>query len=452
MSFKRYSSYNEIMARFFLLSLWLAAAFLSAFSPLPLYQTGEAGLVLLLTADGPVTPVMVEYLERGLRTAEQRGAQALIFQLNTPGGNVALMNEMVQTLRESRVPVVVYVAPRGAMAASAGTLITLAGHAAAMAPETMIGAASPVGGQGEDLGETIAAKEKNALKATARSLAERRGPEAVALAEEMIETAQAASASEALEIGLVDFIADDVEDLLNQLDGFQVETSAGPQRLETAGVEVEALDLSALERLLAVLTDPNIVFLLLNIGVLAILIELSSPGGWLAGFIGVVSLALAMYGLGVLPVNWFGLIFLATAFVLFLLDIKAPTHGGLTAAGVASLIVGALILFNSNDAQGFPGVSVPLVIGSSIFTGAIFLLFLFFALRAQKVPVRTGQESLVGRIGVARTDLAPRGIVHVGGESWTAQLCEGHPPLQRGERVEVVQVDGLRLIVRGAGR
>ncbi len=440
------------MARALLLSLWLALSLLLPLSPRPALQAQEGEAVVLhLTADGPVTPVMLQYLERGLRTAQARQAEAVVFQLNTPGGSVVLMNEMIQVILDSPVPVVVYVAPRGAMAASAGTLITLAGHAAAMAPETMIGAASPVGGQGEDLEETAAAKEKNALKATARSLAERRGPEAVALAEASIETAEAASASEALEAGLVDVIAPSLDELLAELDGFPVETSAGPQTLRTAGAAVEPLPLSILEQVLAVLTDPNIVFLLLNVGVLAVLIELSSPGGWLAGFIGVVSLALGLYGLGLLPVNWFGLIFLGTAFVLFLLDIKAPTHGGLTAAGVASLIAGALILFNSTETPGIPGVSVPLVIGASIFTGAMFLLFLIFALRAQQAPIRTGQESLVGRTGVARTDLAPGGIVQVGGESWSARLCEGHSPVPRGQRVEVVQVHGLRLIVRGKG-
>jgi membrane-bound serine protease (ClpP class) len=434
--------------------LWMAFwLIMSLLIPLPGFQSADDGSqVLLLTADGPVTPVMVEYLERGLRTAERDGAEALIFRLNTPGGSVTLMNEMVQALLDSRVPAIVYVSPRGAMAASAGTLITLAGHAAAMAPETIIGAASPVGGQGEDLGETAAAKEKSALKATARSLAERRGPQAVALAEATIETAEAVSASEALEVGLVDFIAADEEELLAKLDGFQVETAAGPQTLQTAGAEVVPLELSFLERLLAALTNPNVVFLLLNIGVFALIIELSSPGGWLAGFIGVVCLLLAMYALGVLPVNWFGLLFLATAFVLFVLDIKAPTHGGLTAAGVASLIAGALILFNSSDTPGVTEVSVPLVISSSLFTGAMFSLFLIFALRAQKIPVRMGQESMVGRTGIARTGLAPTGIVRIGGENWTARLCEGHPPLTKGERIEVVQIDGLKLIVRGADR
>jgi membrane-bound serine protease (ClpP class) len=406
--------------------------------------------VLVLEAEGPLTPAMLQYLERGIQRAEDLQVEALILQLDTPGGEIGLMNRMVQTIRASPVPVVVYVAPRGAMAASAGTVITLAGHAAAMAPETMIGAASPVGGQGEDLGETMEAKEKNALKATVRSLAERRPPEAIALAEETIESAEAATAQEALDIGLVDFISPGLDDLLVQLDGFSGETSAGPFTLQTREAEVTSLNLTFIEQLLGTLTNPNIVALLLIIGVQSILIEISSPGGWAAGFIGVVSLALAIYGLGILPVNWFGLIFIATAFVLFILDIKAPTHGALTVAGVGSLIAGALILFNSPETPQFQRVSVPLVVTASLVTAAVFFTILTFALRAQKSPIRMGQESLIGRTGVVRTSLEPVGTVQAAGELWTAELADGEGPIPAGERVEIVRAEGVRIYVRKA--
>jgi membrane-bound serine protease (ClpP class) len=405
---------------------------------------------LVLTAEGPLTPAMGEYLQRGIRAAEQRGVEVIIFQLDTPGGSVDLMNEMVQDMRASRVPIVVYVAPRGAMAGSAGTVLTLAGHAAAMAPETAIGAASPVGSEGEDLGETLEAKTKNILKATVRSLAEGRGPEAVKLAEQTIESAAAVSAKEALQAGLVDFIAVDIDNLLSQLDGFVVTTVAGEKVLQTADAEVETFNQSFIEQLLATLTNPNIVFLLIAIGTQAILIEISSPGGWIAGFIGVVCLSLAAYGLGVLPVNWFGIIFLIVAFVLFILDIKAPTHGALTAAGVVSLIVGALVLFNSPSVPSFQRVSVPLIIGMSTATGAIFFAIMIFAIRAQKKPILMGQESLAGRIGVARSDLSPTGIVQLGGEQWTAELVDGEQAVTKGTRVEIVAVEGLKLRVRKA--
>jgi membrane-bound serine protease (ClpP class) len=410
----------------------------------------EVPKVLVLSVDGPVTPSWKEYLERGLRVAAQRDAALVIFEINTPGGSVSLMQELVEMMRASETPIVVYVTPRGAMAASAGTVITLAGHAAAMAPETIIGAASPVGAQGEDLGETLQAKEVNALKAQVRTLAARRGEDAIALAEATIEEAKAVSAEEALDIGLIDFLASDIHDLLSQLDGFTVETSTGVVTLETADAEVTGMALTFIEQILTVLTNPNIVFILLTIGVQAILIEISHPGGWVAGFIGVVCLSLAVYGLGVLPVNWFGLIFLATAFVLFVLDIKAPTHGALTAAGVGSLIVGALVLFNSPMTPQFLRVSVPLVVVSSLITGGMFAAVLAFAIRAQWAPVRMGQESLVGKVGIVRQEIPTfgSGQVQLASELWTAELAEGDKPIPKDARVEVVQVQGIRLKVK----
>ncbi len=405
-------------------------------------------LVLVITTDGPLTPAMKEYLDRGIRSAEQRGAEILVFQLNTPGGRIDFMQDMVETIRASTVPVVVYITPRGAMAGSAGTMITLAGHAAAMAPETAIGAASPVGSQGEDLGETVAAKEKNILKATVRSLAERRGEKAVDLAERTIESADAASATEALEAGMVDFIASDLDDLLIQLDGFQVEVSGVERVLSTQNALVSEISYTFIEQLLNVLTDSNIVLVLITIGVQAILIEISSPGGWVAGFIGVVCLALATYGLGILPVNWFGIVFLLLSFALFVLDIKAPTHGALTAAGVGSLIIGALVLFNSPGVPAYQRVSVPLVVGMSLLTGVTFFTIMIIALRAQRAPHRTGQESLLGRSGVVRTPLSPVGTVQLAGELWTAQLEEGEETLEIGRRVRVTRVEGVRIFVR----
>ncbi|UCF61311.1 MAG: nodulation protein NfeD [Anaerolineaceae bacterium] len=432
--------------RRYLLIIWIVIG-LAWITPQPGVAQGER-VIFLLNAQGAVTPAMAEYLDRGLERAEREGAEALIFQLDTPGGSIDLMNRMVQRIRNAQIPVVVYIAPRGAMAGSAGTVITLAGHVAAMAPETAIGAASPVGGQGEDLGETIETKQKEILKATVRSLAARRGEEATALAEATIEEATAVSAREALDVGLIDFIATDINDLVAQIDGFVVEMSDGERPLETVGAQIVDFPQSFIEQFLQVLTNPNVTFLLLTVGVQAILIELSAPGGWVAGFIGVVCLALGTYGLGILPVNWFGLVFLITAFVLFVLDIKAPTHGALTAAGLASFIIGSLVLFNSPGTPSFQRVSIPLVVGVGIATGVFFLVVLTFALRAQRRPVEVGAEALIGRIGEVRTSLAPQGMIHVAGELWSAVIEPGTSELKVGERVEVIGVDGLRLLVR----
>ncbi|HSG24984.1 MAG TPA: nodulation protein NfeD [Anaerolineales bacterium] len=411
----------------------------------------ESVIALALNVEGPLTPALVEYLDRGLSAAQNQNAELVILQLNTPGGSVELMTRMVEAIRSSPVPVVVYVAPRGAIAGSAGTVITLAGHLTAMAPETAIGAASPVDSSGEDIGETMEAKVKEIIKAQIRSLTEGRlSPEAIALAEDTVENATALSAGEAFQTGLVGFIADDITDLLRQIDGQTVTTAAGQLTLSTSYIQVEEFSLTLIEELLTMLTNPNIVFLLLTVGVQAILIEISSPGGWVAGFIGVISLSLAAYGLGILPVNWFGLIFIATAFVLFFLEVKAPTQGALTTAGVASFIAGALLLFNSSNTPSFFRVSVPLVVVVGILTAGVFFLAVSFALRAQRTPIRMGQSSLVGRTGRVRSTISKYqpGKVHVASELWSAELTEDSLPAEEGDEVEVIAVDGLRLKVR----
>jgi len=325
----------------------------------------------------------------------------------------------------------------------------MAGHASAMAPETSIGASSPISGSGENLTTTAETKAKEISKAAIRPLVTPRGEEALALAEAMIDEAKAATADEALEAKLIDFVADDVEDLLQALDGFTIQMSDGPRTLNTDGIETDALDMSFIEQFLLLLTDPNIAFLLLAIGVQAVLIEISSPGGWVAGFIGVVCLTLAVYGMGVLPVNWFGIIFLLTAFVLFILDIKAPTHGALTTAGVASFIVGALVLFNSPSTPQFQRVSVPLVVGTGFVIGLMFMVILMFALRAMRVPISMGSESYIGKTGTARTSVDQAGgQVQVESELWTAETVPASEKISKGDRVEVVEIKGLRLKVR----
>jgi membrane-bound serine protease (ClpP class) len=327
-------------------------------------------------------------------------------------------------------------------------VITLAGHASAMASETAIGAASPVGGQGEDLEETIESKQKEILKATVRSLANERSEQAIALAEAAIDDAKAASAEEALRVGMIDFIADDLGELLNKLDGFTIRIGGSERVLRTTNSVIVEFSQSFIEQILQMLTNPNIVFLLITIGVQALLIEISSPGGWIAGFIGIVSLALGAYGLGVLPVNWFGLIFLATSFVLFILDIKAPTHGALTAAGLATFIIGALVLFNSPGTPEFQRVSIPLVIGAGVATAGIFLIVLTVALRVQSQEISVGSEVIIGKVGRARTDISPTGMINVGGELWSAKLDKNSNQIVKGDRAEVVDVQGLRVIVR----
>ena len=414
----------------------------------PARAQSDSGRVLVIEAEGPITPPMYEYIRRAVKAAEGRAAEALVIELNTPGGSLDTTVDIITVMRGSTVPVIVFITPNGGMAGSAGAIITMAAHASAMSPETAIGAASPISGTGEDLNETLEAKAKEIMRAQIRPLVEPRGQEAVDLAQAMIEEAKAATAQEALDVHLIDFIASDTADLLDKLDGFAVTVGGESRTLRTANAETEAFDMSFIERFLLMLTDPNITFLLLAIGVQAILIEISSPGGWVAGFIGVVCLSLAIYGAGVLPVNWFGMIFLATAFVLFVLDVKAPTHGALTAAGVASFIVGALVLFNSPGTPQFQRVSVPLVISVGIILGIGFFIIVGFAIRAQRAPIRMGVEALPGRVGTARTDVEQSGQIQVGAELWSAEAADGTAPIKMGDRVEVISVEGLRLKVR----
>jgi membrane-bound serine protease (ClpP class) len=419
-----------------------------AWLPKPAMAVDDSPLILVVPLDGEISSITADYLTRVIRVAESKEAELMVLELNTPGGSVDAMTRMVQVIRSSRIPVVVYVAPRGAMAASAGSLITLAGHVSAMAPETVIGAASPVGSSGEDLGVTMETKVKEILKAIASSLTVDRPDSARKLAAEMIDDARAVSVDEALNAGLIDIKADDLDDLLTQLDGRQVILATGERTLVTAGAHIEEQANTFIEQLLGVLTNSNVVLILMTIGVQAILIELSSPGGWVAGFLGFVCLALGIYGLGYLPVNWFGIVFLVMAFVLFIVDIKAPTHGGLTIAGVASFIVGALVLFNSPQVPEFQRVSVPLVIILAVFTAGLFFAVLSFAIRAQRAHVRTGVESLVGRSGVVREFSHGEGKVLVGGELWSARMVDGKAKIKRNDAIDVVSVDGLKLVVK----
>ncbi len=428
-----------------LLVLMAAAAAFSVQSAAA--QAGKP-LILIMNANGPITPAMQEYVQRGIDTAQSQGAEALIIQLNTPGGDLQSLVNIIQAIRASTVPVVVYVAPNGAMAGSAGALMTMAAHVAAMAPEAAIGASSPVGSGGTDLSATEKAKTSESMKAQIRPLVEPRGPTATQLAQDMIDNAKAVSASEALQAHLIDFIAVDQADVIKQLDGFTVTMPSGTRVLHTAGATTETVDMSLSEQLLLVLTDPNIVFVLLAVGVLAIQVELTHPGAWVPGFIGVSCLALAIYGLGLLPVNWFGLIFILTAFVLFVLDIKAPTHGALTIAGVASFIIGALVLFNSPGVPQFQRVSVPLVFGVGISIGLMFMALLVFALRALRNPVSMGVESLIGKTGTAKTWSEAGGQVQLQAELWSAESASESDTIRKGDPVEVVEVQGLRLKVR----
>ncbi len=408
--------------------------------------------VIILEAEGPVTPAMTGYLQRGLEAAEDSDASVVILLLDTPGGLIGATQDIVQLFRTSTIPIVIYISPRGAQAASAGSIITMAGHAAAMAPETVIGAASPVGENGADLEETIYRKISEDLKATTRNLTAERGPEATSLAEAMIDEGRAVTAEEALQSGLIDLIADDTHDLLQQLEGMEVEVLDSAHTLHTVEATQRPLPATPIEQALFALANPILLGILLTLGVQAILIEISNPGGWVAGLIGVLAIGLALFGLGQLPVNWLGLGLIILSFVLFLMEVKATTHGALALTGTGLLIAGLLVLFNSPATPEFLNISLPAAIGLSALTAVFFFFIMGKALRAQRHQPATGAEGLLGQTGPVRVSFsspnlkAPySGTVLITGELWRAESDE---ELQKGELVIVTGMDGFTLQVK----
>ncbi len=399
-------------------------------------------IVVWLTYEGAVTPVMQAYLETGLDYAEEVGAEAVIFAIDTPGGSVDVTRQMSQALQQSPVPVIVWVYPARAWAASAGTILTLSGHVAAMAPETFIGAASPVGSSGEELPETSKRKAEEAMSALARSLAERRGSKVVSWAAETVLSAEASTAEEALAIGAIDLIAADVDDLLQQVDGLSVTVQGESRTLHVAGAEVIPLSMNWLQKLLRVLSNPAVAAILLTLGLNAILYELSAPGGYVAGAIGIVALILAFYALGTLEANFAGLAFIAAAFVLFLVELKAHSGGILTAVGVGSFILGAAVLFNTP----FAAVPWATILGLAAAMGLFVAFGLTAVVRVQRKPPVWGGEAVVGQLGETRSALAPEGMVFVLGSLWRAQT-EGEP-IAQGTTIEVIGRTGNRLLVR----
>ncbi len=398
----------------------------------------------LLVFEGPITPVFERYVEHGILTAEHDGAEAMILEMDTPGGSVDITHEVVQKILNSSVPVVVYVAPSGAHAASAGTFVTLAAHVAAMAPGTTIGAASPISNEGKDLEKTLKKKVTNVLAKDIRNLAERRGKKAADWAEKAVTEAQAATAKEALEMGVIDFVAEDVTDLMSKMDGMKVTVRGKEMVLHTKGLPIRRIPMSPLDSFLNAITSPAIAVILLTLGINGLIFELASPGAYLPGIIGAICLLLSFYALGALNANYTGLLFIALAFLLFIVDIKAPTHGVLTAGGIASFIFGSMVLFST------PYTTVPwaTIVGLALATGAFFLFAIAAAVRTYRKRPVTGSEGLVGMVGEAKGELDPEGMVLVHGELWEATAED--PPVAKGEKVVVTEVQGLKIRVRKA--
>lgn len=408
---------------------------------------GEVQQVVVLRPTGPIIPPIAGYIERGVRYADEINAEAVILILDTPGGLVDTTFDIIQTLTGSDVPVIVYVAPSGAQSASAGLLIVLSGHISAMAPGTAIGASSPIDLSGTDLDSTAQAKAEEYLSAQARTLAAGRGDEAISLASEAVTEARAVSNDEAFDAGLIDHIANDLDDLIKQVDGSIVSIQGRELTLQVTDAEIVEVEMTLLEEILTIVVNPNIVALFLTLGPLLIIIEVKTPGGWVAGTLGAIMTGLALYGLGVLPVNWLGIIFVGIAITLFVLEVKAPTHGILATVAVANVVVGSIILFSGPGIEEFGRLSIPLLIGQSLIIGVLFAFFAYMVMRALKLPVTTGYEGLVGKQGRVTVPLNPEGSVMVWGERWKA-ISESGDPIAEGERVEVTRAGGHSITVK----
>jgi membrane-bound serine protease (ClpP class) len=404
--------------------------------------------VIVGTIDGAIGPAARDYLRRLMSHALDVGAVCVVIRMDTPGGLSSSMRDIIQDILGSQIPIVVYVAPSGARAASAGALITLASHVAAMAPGTNIGAAHPVplGAGGGEKDETMEKKITQDAAAYARSIAAQRGRNSE-WAEKIVTESISSTAHEALDEGVIDVVADNLADLLKKIDGMEVEVAGRKIELATAGAPTEVVDLSWRERFLAKISDPNIAYLLMLLGVFGIIFELQNPGSIFPGVIGVISILLATFALQLLPVNYVGLALIALAIVLFLLETQITSAGLLTVGGVVSMLIGSIMLIDSP--LPFMKVSLKVIIPSVIFTAAFFLFAVGLGLRAQKGKVTTGSAGLTGEIGVAKSNVHEKGSVFVHGEFWNAYSDE---TITEGTDVEVVDVEGMTLKVRAVSR
>lgn len=425
-----------LRAVWFFLFVGIPAAVTCAAAP----ATG-AGEIFILSVRGPISPANADYVERGVRKAQDRGAALIVMELDTPGGLDTSMRSITQAMLNSTVPVAVFVSPSGARAASAGTFITLAGDIAAMAPGTTLGAAHPVNLIGKS-DETMALKASNDAAAYIRSIAEQRGRNGD-WAEKAVRESASLTETQALKNNVIDLVANDLDGLLAAIDGREVRRPEGPLTLRTRGQPLVRLPMDWQHRLLAMLSDPNVVYLLLMVGFLGIFFELSHPGVIFPGVAGGIALILAFYGLQTLPVSAAGLLLLLLAGVLFIAEINVPSYGILGTGAVIALTLGSVMLIRSP----FPWfqISLKVVVPMVSLIALFFLVVLRLVVKARRRSPATGREAMVGEVGEALGDFAPGGKVFVRGEIWDA-----HSPqiVIKGDRVRVVAVRGLSLEVR----
>jgi len=406
--------------------------------------------VTLGRIEGVINPISARYVERVVRAAEESGATAVVITMDTPGGLIDSTYKITGTLLNARVPVVIFVAPSGAHAASAGTFITLAGHVAAMAPATNIGAAHPVSASGGDIEGDLRLKAENDAVAQITKIAKARGRNEQ-WAEDAVRKSVSIREDEAVKIGVIDVVASDVSELLAKIDGRSVVLPHRTVTLRTRGAPIDEDPRNPLEVLLHLITDPQVAVLLFTLGTYGLIFELSNPSLIFPGVVGVICIVLALFAFGTLDANAAGIALMVFAVLLFVAEIWVSSHGILTAGGIAALLIGTIIVFPAVRPT-FPGIRYtvePWVIAVTVGSNALFLgLLVRMLARTKRVPLVTDLSHLVGTVGVARSDLAPDGLVRAAGEEWTASSAGGS--IAAGAHVRILRIEGLRLIVEAA--
>ena len=449
---------TRLIARLVLLVPLVAGAVGLALSAGSTRGATDGPLVIVLPTTGVVDNVMAGYLGDGIARAERDGAAAVIIQLNTPGGSVESTLSIVSSLLEADIPTIAWVAPQGGRAASAGTFITLAANIALMAPGTNIGAASPVGGGGEDIEGTLGDKVLNDTIAKMRAIAEERGRN-VEWAVATVEEAISSSAVEAVEVGAVDGIAASLDEVLAFADGREVRVGGRSVVIDVAGASVTELPMNPFQAFLHLLSDPNIAFILFTIGFYGLLFELQNPN-FVTGILGALAIILAFIGFGSLPLNVAGLLLIGLAIIFFVLEFTVASHGLLTVAGLVAFVLGASALYTEPGGPTAPDVSVatPLIVAMTITTAAFMAIALWTVIRTRRRlpalairPFGAGGSAVVaaGTAGEVRLPLEPVGSVYAAGEEWSARTADGQP-LARGTPVRVIREEGLTLVVEPA--
>ena len=398
--------------------------------------------VYVARVEGIIAPSLADFFVSAIRKAEDGAAHAIVFELDTPGGLDTSMRIIIKEILRSPAPVIIYVSPSGARAASAGAFITIAAHVAAMAPGTNIGAAHPVQMGGGEADEEMTRKIENDAAAYIRGLAERRGRNAT-WAEDAVRKSVSATATEALRLKVIDVVAENRADLLAKIDGRTVETGAGRITLKTKMAKIVEVEMGLRDKVLSVISNPTIAYILLILGMAGLYFELSTPGAILPGVLGGICLILAFYAFQALPINYAGLLLIILGVILFVAEVKVVSNGILTIGGMTAMILGSLMLIDSP--APFLQISLSAILGVTAATTAFFVFAIGAVFRAHRRQPATGREGLVGQAGVARTRLNPDGLIFIRGEIWNATCAEGVEP---GEQVQVTSVAGLKLKVK----